>query len=200
MGNNPKGAKRESVTKTRHLCRNIHLPALLRSLIIDRLLRLSPQHRFLMASDLEGIVTPLAYILCNIHIWPPIVWVSYKPAQRPVPHCVCFFATPLPSPPPRSPFSTILLHILRRRAVSRTADCFSQARGHCSGAAPLPTAQETALHSPSLKIFLPQYNGMFGAACHSTERDWDSNWDQQLQRPPQGRAVEQPVGVQLVEH
>lgn len=132
--NKPKATKRESVTKTRHLCRNIHLPAMLQSLTMARLLGLSPQRRFLIASDLEGIVTPLAHILCNVHISPPIVWDSYKPTRLPVPHCVCqrccFFRTPPPPALLRSPFSAILLHILRRRVVSRTADCFA-GQGHC---------------------------------------------------------------------
>lgn len=71
---------------------------------------------------------------------------------------------PPPPPPVLSPFSAILLDILRPES-HREPPTVLRAEAIVRGRA----AQETALHSPSLKIFLPQYNGMPGAVCHLTQ-------------------------------
>lgn len=83
---------------------------------------------------------------------------AYKPTELPVLHCVqrYFF-----SPPPPCPFSAILLNILRRE-LHREPPTVSRWRPLLDD----HTAQETALHSPSLKIFLLKNNGMLWRVCH----------------------------------
>lgn len=134
-----KATKRGSVTKVTHSSRNIHLPQPLQSLNIYRQLWLCPRSskrtntQILIMFNLEGIMTLMAHILCNIHIWPPIVWEPTNPQN-------CLFSivcSVIFSPP--APFS-FLSHSSQhpqKRVAPRTTDCFTVkaivGRPNCTG-------------------------------------------------------------------